>query len=337
MADLQEANTNDIAIEDDIELASAVDEIEISDADSAEIDAIGEVIGGIGGGGLEIASPTAWSEAVNGGIEQWFSMFDRQRQASRSPCYALSLLMEYRDKFQRPAQTYRLAEDLAQAEVDYANQLWQAEIGQAALAEAVFAVVDLRAFVTITDWVVAGQEQRIRRIRGFLPARRSDVINQEPNNYRTVTDPGVQPPGCDDWAKRGCWIKVADGLYYARASNQLVGPRLLQLYDAIAANPPPDVVLATQAGRRFAALSARWEVLEAIKAEYDYQLAWLMPQCLAERQGNMPGIDVDLDNRRRDPRDTGTRNTDDTDADDGAPVGLLLVAVLLGLLMKGSS
>jgi hypothetical protein len=208
VADLQEANTNDIAIEDDIELASAVDEIEISDADSAEIDAIGEVIGGIGGGGLEIASPTAWSEAVNGGIEQWFSMFDRQRQASRSPCYALSLLMEYRDKFQRPAQTYRLAEDLAQAEVDYANQLWQAEIGQAALAEAVFAVVDLRAFVTITDWVVAGQEQRIRRIRGFLPARRSDVINQEPNNYRTVTDPGVQPPGCDDWAKRGCWISL---------------------------------------------------------------------------------------------------------------------------------
>lgn len=285
---------DDITIEDDIELASAVDQIEITDSDAAEIDAAGAAIGLLGGGGMEIASPTAWAEAINGAKEQWFSMFNRQRQASRSPCYALSLLMEYRDKFQRPAQTYQLADDLARAGVDYENQLWQAEIGQAALAEAVFSVIDLRAFSTITDWIVTGQERRIRRIRGFLPARRSDVINQEPSNYRTVTDPGTQPAGCDDWNKRGCWIQVADGLYYARASNKLVGPRLLQLYDAIAANPAPDVVLATQAGRRFAGLSARWEVLEAIKAEYEYQLEWLMPQCLAERQGNMPGINIGL-------------------------------------------
>jgi hypothetical protein len=324
VADVSEITLDDASSEiviEDLPSVSAADSEGVADANAGQ-EALGSIMGG-GGGGL--TNPESWSNAVNDAKEQWFSMFDRQRQGTREPCYALALLREHRQKFQKPAHTHALAEQLAEANVDFINQLWQAEIGQAALAEAVFSVADLRMFATVTDWIVSGQEARIRRIRGFLPARRADVITTEPDDYRTATNPGVQPNGCDDWRKRGCFIQVADGLYYARASNKLIGPRLVQLYDAIADNPAPEVVLATSAGRRFAGLSARWEVLEAIKAEYEYQVAWLMPQCLASRRGELPGLSLPAPTQNRDPR--GGDSTPTKDSGILPLLGLLLAVV----------
>ncbi len=325
MADTSEISLEDASSEiviEDLPEVSASDAAEVADANAGQ-----EVLGSVmGGGGL--TDPTSWADAINGAKEQWYSMFDRQRQGTREPCYALALLREHRDKFQKPAHTHALAEQLAEASVDFENELWGAEIGQAALAEAVFNVADLRMFANVTDWIVSGREARIRRVRGFLPARRADVIEDEPADYRTATSPGVQPPGCDDWNKRGCFIQVADGLYYARASNKLIGPRLVQLYDAIARNPAPDVVLATTTGRRLAGLSARWEVLEAIKAEYEYQVAWLMPQCEASRRGELPGLDLPRPTQNRDPRDQAPTTTTQGKAKGGTLLWLALLALI---------
>ncbi len=324
MADVSEISLDDASdqvVIEDLPAVSASDSAAVEDANAGQV-----ALGALGGGG-GLTDPSSWADAINGAKEQWFSMFNRQRQGTREPCYALALLQEHREKFQRPAHTHALAEQLAEASVDFENELWGAEIGQAALAEAVFNVADLRMFANVTDWMVAGREARIRRVRGFLPARRADVIDREPDDYRTATNPGVQPNGCDDWNKRGCFIQVADGLYYARASNKLIGPRLVQLYDAIAANPAPDVVLATTTGRRLAALSARWEVLEALKAEYEYQLAWLMPQCVASRAhgGLPPGT------QRRDPTGGPTRTTTATPG-----AGKLILLALLVMAWRNA-
>lgn len=275
---------------DDLELLDATGEIEISDDDaaeaSAELDQVdpgavaGAFTGGAGGG---LTDPEGWATAINGAKEQWFSMFHRQRDAQRSPCYQLAFLTETWRRWFTGTRGQQVRDALAALETQLARSVWQGTAWREQVAEVVRGHLRQQLW-TCPDFGAVTAAQKRAVVRTKLPA--ADAIRTSvPSSYLNAG--GCGAPVTNN--APGRYLLAGTGIFYDRVAKELFGPGLPELYE-LAGDEIDPVAVAPQLAARVAALRAAVAGLDEARATVLELFAEAREGCAQERLGLLPGV-----------------------------------------------